>query len=488
MGQENRLQVRSVKLNFLLNTLRKILTYALLLITFPYINRVLGPEYIGKVKFAESIVNYFVLFTSIGIPTYGLREIARVRDDPIRRSRTVWELTSIQAVTVILGYFLYFFLVKRIGRFRQEYLLFLVISPTIVLSDFSYEWFYQGIEDQLYITIRFLIVKAFQIAAIFLFIHAPEHYYRYALIGVGMNGISTVFNIVHLRKYMVPVSRHELEYRRHLKTLSVIFLSSIAISIYTQLDVAMLGFMVGNTVVGYYSTANTIVRMVIAAVTALGDVTSPRIENCLRHGDFPSYHKYLRISLQYMLFISVPSSFGIISLAPDIIMLFAGDQFTPAIVSIRLLAPIIIIVGLAGFLGFQLLYPLRQEWKYTVSVSIAAVCNACCNYLLISRFQQNGAIIGTLVAETIGVMLQLWFARKYLKETQLFSLNTCKYFVAAGGMFLLLKVNPIPQDRVLIHCMVGIVLGSFSYILFLFLIKEQVMVSIAAKIAHVHKR
>jgi O-antigen/teichoic acid export membrane protein len=198
--------------------------------------------------------------------------------------------------------------------------------------------------------------------------------------------------------------------------------------------------------------------------------------------------KYLRISLQYMLFISVPSSFGIISLAPDIIMLFAGDQFTPAIVSIRLLAPVIIIVGLAGFLGFQLLYPLRQEWKYTVSVSIAAVCNACCNYLLIPRFQQNGAIIGTLVAETIGVMLQLWFARKYLKETQLFSLNTCKYFVAAGGMFLLLKVNPIPQDRVLIHCMVGVVLGSFSYILFLFLIKEQVMVSIAAKIAHVHKR
>ena len=180
MGNDSPLKIRSIKLNFFLNTLRKVFSYLFPLLVFPYINRVLGPEYIGKVKFAESIVNYFVLFTSVGIPRYGLREIARIRDDPERRSKTVWELTWILVVTVAIGYVLYFTLISSVSRFKKEYLLFLLVSPTILFSDFSYEWFYQGVEDQVYITIRYLIVKGLQLVCIFLFVKAPEHYYRYA--------------------------------------------------------------------------------------------------------------------------------------------------------------------------------------------------------------------------------------------------------------------------------------------------------------------
>jgi len=488
MEQHAPIHIRSIKLNFFLNTLRKIFAYLFPLLVFPYINRVLGPGYIGKVKFAESIVNYFVLFTSVGIPTYGLREIARIRDDPERRSKTVWELTWILAVTVAIGYILYFTLISSVSRFKKEYLLFLLVSPTILFSDFSYEWFYQGVEDQVYITIRYLIVKGLQLICIFLFVKAPEHYYRYALVGVGMNSLSTVFNVVHLRKYITYIPRRKLEFGRHLKTLSVIFMSSLAASVYTQLDVTMLGFMVGDDAIGYYSTANTIVRMIIVAVTALGEVTSPRIENCLKKGDIVSYHKYLNISLNYILIISVPCCFGIVALAPDVILLFAGKQFLPSIYSIRLLSPIIIIVGLAYFLGFQVLYPLRQEWKYTVSVSVAAICNACSNYFLISKYQQNGAIIGTIIAESIGLILQLWFTRKYIKETHLFSINTCKYFLAGYVMFRFLKKIPLSENNLVLHCAGSIIIGATVYFLFLFIVREKTTVSVISKIMNKIKK
>ena len=164
------LHIKSIKLNFVLNTTRMILTFLVPLITFPYVSRVLLPEGIGKVDFANSIISYFILFTALGIPTYGIREIARVRDNVEERSKTVWELTIVLVVSVLIGYLVYIPTIYLVPQFKTELLLFFIVSPTLFLSDFSYEWFFQGIEDQTYITIRFLIIKILQVISIFFFV------------------------------------------------------------------------------------------------------------------------------------------------------------------------------------------------------------------------------------------------------------------------------------------------------------------------------
>lgn len=141
------MQTKSLRLNFALNTSRTVLNFLIPLVIFPYVSRVLGPGGTGKVEFANSIVSYFVLFTALGIPTYGIRETARVRDDDMRRSATVWELTLILLCTAAVGYIAYGLMVLRVPALRAQWLLFCIVAPNIALSDFSFEWFYQGIGD-----------------------------------------------------------------------------------------------------------------------------------------------------------------------------------------------------------------------------------------------------------------------------------------------------------------------------------------------------
>jgi O-antigen/teichoic acid export membrane protein len=336
--------------------------------------------------------------------------------------------------------------------------LFCVIAPAIVLSDFSYEWFYTGIEDQLYITIRFIVVKIVQLALIFFCVKQAEDFIIYAGIIVGLNSVSTLLNIIHLRKFVhfVPIS--QLNIKRHLKAVLLIFFAGVASTIYMHLDVTMVGIMVGDIAVGFYTAANKIVRIVISLIISLPATMIPRIENCLRNGDREKYKAYLDRSLRFILLFSVPCCLGIIIFAPEIIHLIAGKAYFESILSLRLLAPIIIIVGIIEFVGFQILLPNRKEKYFTISVSVAALLNGFFNFLMIPVFRQNGAILGTVLAEMIVLILQMAFAWKLLKDTELFSLNTIKYFAAGIIMAVVMfciKAQAEDALPIVLYCFFG---------------------------------
>ena len=471
------IQTKSLGLNYLLNTSRTVLNFLIPLIIFPYASRVLGPEGLGKVEFANSIVSYFILFTALGIPTYGMREIARIRDDEHLRSKTVQELALILTITVLFGYIIFFLLIRFIPHFYEQRILFFIVAPTIFLSDFSFEWFYQGIENQTYITIRYIITKVIQTICIFLFIKQENHFYRYAAILVGMNSIATIFNLIHLRNFIRFVPIRETRPFRHFKQIVIIFASIVAVNIYMHLDVTMVGFIVGEEYVGLYTAANRLVRIIISLATALSAVIIPRLENCLKKGDEESYKKYLNISLHYILMIAIPCFLGVQALANDIILIFAGTKYLSSIKTIRILSPIIFIVPLAYFTGLQILYPRRMEWKYTLAVSIAAVINALCNALLIRYFEQNGAAIGTLIAEGLGLLIQFIFARHYIRDTDLFSLNTAKYFIAGIIMFLSIIFIPSGKNLVL-HCFSCIAIAILIYFVSLLAMQEETITNI----------
>lgn len=78
------------------------------LITFPYVSRVLMPTGTGLVSFANSIIAYFALFAQLGIPTYGIRACAKVRDDKEKLSKVVQELLIINSIISVLVYIVFF--------------------------------------------------------------------------------------------------------------------------------------------------------------------------------------------------------------------------------------------------------------------------------------------------------------------------------------------------------------------------------------------
>ena len=94
---------KSIKLNFIMNALLTMSNLIFPLITFPYVSRILLPVGTGKVAFATSVVTYFSMFAQLGIPAYGIRVCAQVRDDKDKLSRTVQELLLISLVMTVFA-------------------------------------------------------------------------------------------------------------------------------------------------------------------------------------------------------------------------------------------------------------------------------------------------------------------------------------------------------------------------------------------------
>ena len=143
----------SLKINFIMNSILTMSQFIFPLITFPYISRILLPVGTGKVSFATSIVSYFALFAQLGIPTYGIRACAKVRDDKKELTRTVQEIFIINLVMSLITYVIFFFAIYYVPRLRQDKGLLMIIGLTIFFNAIGMEWLYKALEQYTYITI-----------------------------------------------------------------------------------------------------------------------------------------------------------------------------------------------------------------------------------------------------------------------------------------------------------------------------------------------
>ena len=167
---------KSVKFNFIMNMVLTMSNFIFPLITFPYVSRILLPIGTGKVAFATSIVTYFSMFAQLGIPTYGIRVCAQVRDDKKKLSRTDQELLGISIWTTAAAYLLFFIGLWTVPRMRADKTLFLIVSTMILFNSIGMEWLYKGLEEYSYITIRSIMVKIISVGAMFLLVKSKEDY------------------------------------------------------------------------------------------------------------------------------------------------------------------------------------------------------------------------------------------------------------------------------------------------------------------------
>ena len=163
-------KMHSVTYNFIMNAILTVSSILFPLITFPYISRVLLVEGSGKVAFAISAVTYFTMFATLGLPTYGIRACAQVRDDRGKLSRTVQEILLLNLLISILVYVVYFIVVWNVPRMHEDSTLYWIMSTTIIFNVIGVEWLYKGLEQYSYITIRSIIFKVIALVLMFLFV------------------------------------------------------------------------------------------------------------------------------------------------------------------------------------------------------------------------------------------------------------------------------------------------------------------------------
>ena len=402
----------SLTLNFVMNAILTMSQFLFPLITFPYISRILLPTGTGKVSFATSVVSYFALFAQLGIPTYGIRACAKVRDDRKALERTVQELFLINLIMSILAYIVLFLAIAFVPRMRQEKALFLIVGLTILFNAIGMEWLYKALEQYTYITVRSIIFKLIAVVAMFVLVHEQKDYVIYGGISILAASASNVFNFFHAHKYVSIKPVGSYNFRQHLKPIVIFFAMSCAATIYTNLDTVMLGFMTSDAEVGYYNAAVKIKSILVSVVTSLGVVLLPRASYYVECKLMDKFCRITHVALNFVILISVPLTVYFILFAKEGIFFLSGAEYEASIVPMQIIMPTLLFIGLTNIMGIQTLIPLGKEKVVLYSEIAGAVADLLLNVALIPSMASAGAAIGTVVAEGVVFAVQFWALRK----------------------------------------------------------------------------
>lgn len=207
----------SLKLNFLMNAILTMSSLVFPFLTFPYVSRILLPVGTGKVTFAASLISYFSMFAQLGIPTYGVRACAKVRDDRVRLTRTAHELLFINLIMSGISYILLIIALLTVPRLYDDRSLYVIISFTIILTSIGMEWLYKALEQYTYITIRSIIFKFIALIAMFLLIHAQSDYVIYGGITILAASASNILNFLNVHKYIDMRWIGNYDLKKHMK-------------------------------------------------------------------------------------------------------------------------------------------------------------------------------------------------------------------------------------------------------------------------------
>lgn len=446
------------------------------MITFPYAARVLLPEGIGVVNFQLSIINYIVLLTSLGIPLYAVKEIAKYRDDKALRDRVAVEIISLATALCIFGYIAVWLLAKYVPQIHQQTALFYILSLTILFTTIGVNWFYQGIEDFKFITMRAIAIRTLSAVSLFLFVKNQSDILIYGLITVGSTVGNNFVNFVHLRKHidMACIKIKELQIMRHLRPALHIFVLNLIISLYVHLNSIMLGFMKGDDAVGYFTAGTKIGIVCLTLIYSIGSVMLPRCSNLVQKGDDEGFAKIITKSARLTFALAFPMVVGLLVLAAPLTIVFCGPEYLPSIPVLYLNAPVILIIGLTNVMGIQVLYPKNKVNMVIWSVSGGAVMNIILNFLLVPHLGATGAAISTLSAETTVFTIQLLLGHKYFPFKWRNVLQP-KYFIAIAAMAACVFAVEGLFGSDWLKVAVGIAVGATVYASVLYALKDDIV-------------
>lgn len=471
----------SVFHNFIMNIILTTSSFIFPLITFPYVSRILLPEGTGKVSFATSVISYFLIIAQLGIPTYGIRACAKVRDNKDELNKTFREIFYISMITCGIAYILLAFSIIFIPRFQDEKKLLIVISTMILFSTLGVEWLYKALEMYSYITWRSIVFKLIALVAMFLFVHEKKDYVIYGAISILASSASGILNFIYLHKIVDLKKHYVLNFRKHLKSILVFFAMSCATTIYLNLDTVMLGFMKTDADVGYYNAAVKIKNMLVSIVTSLGAVLLPRVTYYLENGERDKFKNLATKAINFVYFLSIPLLVFFVIFAKQGVIFLSGESYYNAILPMKCMMPTLLFIGLTNIMGIQILVPLGREDKVLFSVVAGAIVDLILNALLIPRYAATGAAIGTMVAEVVVFIIQYASDRRLFGEIFHF-IRPWKIVIGTMiGVLCSVWIIEMSFSNLICLILASICYGG-GYVMCLFMIREPFLRDIIQKI------
>lgn len=418
--------------NYLYNVGYQVLAIIVPLITSAYVSRVLQPEGVGANAFTNSIIQYFILFASMGIGYYGNRQIAYVRDNRTKMAKTFWEIQIVKTMMTLVSIIAFeIFLIFYTRQF--DYML--AQSLNLIAVAFDISWFYEGVENFKVTVLKNSLVKIISMIAVFLFIKGPYDVTLYIVVLALSTLLGNLTLWPDIYRDLPKIKIKDLNPWIHFLPMVELFIPQIATQVYVQLNRTMLGVMVSETASGYYQYSDSLVKLILALVTATGTVMLPHVANAVSHGDMKKVNRMLYKSFDFVSVIAIPMMFGLAAISLTLAPKYYGPGYGPVGPAMMIESIVILMIAWSNALGVQYLLPILHQKQFTISVTVGAVINIILNFPLIYFYGLNGAMWSTVLSEIGVTMYQLIAVRGLLSYKILFS-SIWKYIISGIIMFL----------------------------------------------------
>jgi polysaccharide transporter, PST family len=378
------------------------LNYLVPLAVLPYLVRVLGVERYGLLAFAQAFAQYFSILTDYGFNLSATKQVAILQNDRERVAQLFWSVMAIKIAFMIVGMVLMAIIVAVVPRFRADAGVYAVAYAAVIGSVLFPVWLFQGMEQMRHISVVSGITKMLSAALVFVFVHHRSDY----LLALAIQSAGVLIaGIVGFRKAVV---HFKLTYYRPLRSGLIsalregwhLFLSTAAISLYTNTNVVLVGLLAGNAEAGYFGVAEKLIRAVSGSIAPIAQALFPHV-NSLASQCTKTARRFLSRSLRWMAVLTFVPSAALLLFARQIALLCFGAIAPESVLVIRWIAFLPFLIGLSNIFGIQSMIPFGLERQFSRILIVAGLLNIVMAVPLIHWFAAEGAAASVLITEAV---------------------------------------------------------------------------------------
>ena len=452
---------RKLRENLILNSLYQILAIFVPLITAPYLGRILKADQIGTYTYVHSIVSYFSLFAMLGIMNYGSREIAKKRDDKNARSKVFCEIYAMQLLTAgasVLVYVIYAFLSHTEYQLITKLMIIWTASNLLDVG-----WYCTGMEQFRTIVKRNIVIKTLNIVLILTLIKAYSDLNKYTIIMAGCQLLSQIIiSFVVIKDVKITLPKFSEVWPRF-KPNFLLFLPTIAATVYQVMDKIMIGAISSKVDLAYYEYADKIIQVPLLVFGAIGTVMLSRMSNLRAKAD-NSEAALLSQSMDLSMVLASICAFGLASVSVELVDVYYGVEFHSSGLIMLMLTPVIFFNGWANVLRMQYVIPRGLDSIYIKATLAGAVVNLIINFIFIPRYGSVGAAIGTIIAQLVVTFVFTVFSIKEL-PLKSYIKNNIPFILIGIVMFIIVKLIQMLHADSWVGLAIDILVGGSFYIL-----------------------
>lgn len=471
--------------NYILSVINTVMGLLFPIITFPYVSRVLGPDKLGIINFAQSYGYYFIHFASFGINSYAIREVSKVRQNKEQVHKISNEIYNLNFFFSVLSLIFYFMGIVFVPRLRANFVVLALYSVVIFTNFLTLEWLLQSYDDYFFTTIRSLFVRVASLVAVFIFVRNENDYVIYMLISCVAEMGSRISALIYSRREYVKLKLKikYLNFKMHIKPMFTLFTFRLVNGISSNLDKVMIGFMMAYVNVGLYSAGVKFVLMIVPIIETVGIVLFPKI-NISANSDEYEYNRILKLNYDMIMILAIPMAVGLFLISPRLILVFAGSDYEAAIIVSRIMSVVILLCPIGDLLGSKTLLVYDKNTDLLICSTIVAISNIVLNAIFIPIGGINGAAVASVISYVVAVVSRLYFTKRIVKF-RFFTKKMIKYMIFTLPFVLTYLVFMERIDTSTLWMLLFVVYCIAIYALELFVTKDELLELVINKI---HKK